>query len=102
MKENVSKIIDKTLKIYERTILNRTYGGYYKPQVQTTIIYNNIVFKNHCVYINNPKLRVKFNLKFESRNKNDIRDYYYKIFNSKTDNDKFVKSVLEKILDEEI
>ena len=92
----------KTLKIYERTILNRTYGGYYNPQVQTTIIYNNVVFKNHCEYINNPKLRVKFNLKFETRNKNDIRDYYYKIFKSKTDNDKFVKSVLEKILDEEI
>lgn len=84
----------KTLRIYKRTILERT--GYkkhpYKEVEQITIIYDGKEISNHYEDINNPRLKVKFELGLETRKKQVVKEFYSKL--GRTDGDKFVKSIL--------
>lgn len=67
----------KTIKIYKRTILEKT--GYkkhpYKEVEQVTIFFDGKAQSNHNEDINNPRLKVKFDLVFNTRKKADLKNY---------------------------
>lgn len=89
----------KTLKIYERTITEKT--GYkkfaFKEVKQISVFYNSKEYKNHYEDINNSKLRVKFNLILQTRNKKEIENYYNQL--GRTNSEKWLKSNIEKIME---
>jgi hypothetical protein len=89
----------KTLKIYERTITERT--GYkkfaFKVNKQISILYDNKEYKNHYENINNSKLRVKFNLVLGTRNRKEIENYYNQL--GRTNVEKWLKNNIQNIME---
>lgn len=89
----------RTLTIYKRTVLERTrYKKYrYKECEQTTIIFGGKVYRNHDVDMDNPRLKVKFDVVLETNNEETVERYIESLGNSM--NDKWEKGVLRQILD---
>lgn len=88
----------KTIKIYKRTITEKTgYSKFpYKQVEQITILYNNIKTSNHYENIDNPRLKVKFELILNTRKKSDLKGFIDRL--GRSDNDKWQKQILSKIL----
>lgn len=88
----------KTLKIYSRKILERTgYRKYpYKEVEQVVICYGKENYSNCYEKIDNPKLKIKFEIEFESRSRKEIEKYIAKL--SRTSSDNFKKETINKIL----
>lgn len=84
----------KTLRIYKRTILEITgFKKYpFKEAEQITIIYDGKKISNHYEDINNPRLKIKFELVLDTRKKQVVKEFYKKL--GRSDTDKFVKSIL--------
>lgn len=88
----------KTIKIYKRTITEKTgYSKFpYKQIEQITILYNNIKTSNHYENIDNPRLKVKFELILNTRKKSDLKGFIDRL--GRSDNDKWQKQILSEIL----
>lgn len=91
----------RTLTIYKRTILERTrYKSHrYKECEQTTIIFGGETYRNHDVDLDNPRLKVKFEIVLETNNEESVERYIESL--GKSNNDKWEKEVLKQILDDE-
>lgn len=91
----------KTILIYKRSILERT--GFkkwpYREVDQITILYKGEEIKNHYESINNPRLKIKFQEVLKTRSKKALENYINKLSNR--DVDKWQKSVLKEILENE-
>ena len=90
-----------TLTIYKRTILERTgFKKYpYKEVEQISIFYNGKEIKNHDEKIDNPRLKVKFEKIFESRNEKEFESFINIKGWSKTT--MFIRNALYEVLKDE-
>lgn len=89
----------KKITIYERTIKERTgFKKYpFKEVNQVIIFYNNEEIKNnHYENKENERLRIKFIKTFETRKKEDLKNYIERL--PQTASGKFKKEELTKIL----
>lgn len=89
----------KTIKIYEREILERTrFREYrYKQVKQVIILYNNIYYNNdHYQELNNPRLKIPFKEVLNTRSTKKAQDYINML--GKSDADKWIKETLKKLL----
>lgn len=91
----------KTILIYKRSILERT--GFkkwrYKEVDQITILFDDKEIKNHYEKIDNPRLKIKFQEVLKTRSKKELEKYINKLSNR--DVDKWQKSILKEILENE-
>ena len=87
----------KTLRVYKRTILERTgFKKYpYKQVDQITITYDDRIAGNHFEDINNPRLKIKFELVLETRNKKVLEKYINSL--GQTESDKWQKSIFKQL-----
>ena len=87
----------KTIKIYKRTILKRT--GYrahpYKNVEQVSIFYDGEEHRNHSEYIDNSRLRVRFEEVLNTRSPQKLKEYYLKL--GRSFSDQFEKRVIDDI-----
>lgn len=88
----------KTLRIYKRSILERTgFRKYpYKEVTQISIFYDGKEYANHYEEIDNKRLKIKFNKVLETRSAKAVNEYVSKL--GRSDSDKFIKEELNKIL----
>lgn len=91
----------KTISIYTRKILERTgFAKYpYKEVEQFTIIYDKKEIKNHLEKIDNPRLKVKFELVFKTRSEEKLKELISKLHS--TDGQKWLKEKLLNIVEKE-
>ena len=87
----------KQLTIYSRKVMQRTgFRAYpYKESKQVSIIYDSNEYKNHCEKIDNPRLKIKFNVELQTRSKKELDAYISKL--SRTNTDKWIRDQLNKI-----
>lgn len=88
----------KTLSIYTRNVLERT--GYrkhpYKEVKQVIIKYNGLHYSNCEEELDNPRLKIKFNLDLKTRSLKKVKEYLKSL--GMTDADKFIKKTIEESL----
>ena len=89
----------KTIKIYKRTVLERTgFKKYpYKEVEQVTIILDGKAQSNHNEDINNPRLKVKFDLVLNTRKKADLESYINGL--GRTESNLWQKARLSELLE---
>ena len=89
----------KTITIYTRKVLQRTgFRQYpYKEVKQVSIIYDGEEIKNHSEKLDNPRLKIKFNVELQTRSKKALQGYINSL--RRTDADKWIKEQLSKILE---
>ena len=89
----------KQITIYGRKVLQRTgFRAYpYKESKQVSIIYNNEEYKNHSEKIDNPRLKVKFNVELQTRSKKALQGYINSL--SRTNTDKWIREQLNSIME---
>lgn len=89
----------KTITIYSRKILARTgYRQYpYKEVKQVSIIYDGKLYENHSEKIDNPRLKIKFNVELQTRSKKALQGYINSL--SRTNTDKWIKDQLAKVME---
>lgn len=89
----------KTITIYSRKALQRTgFRAYpYKEVKQVSIFYGNKEYKNHSEKIDNPRLKVKFNVELQTRSKKVLQGYINSL--SRTNTDKWIKEQLNNIME---
>lgn len=88
----------KTLKIIERTILVRTGQRRfpYKKERQVTIVYDKEpIAQNHYVDINNPRLKVEFEVSFKTKSEERLQKYIDNL--GRTNVEKWIKEQLNKL-----
>lgn len=87
----------KRVTIYKRTVMERTRfrDWRYKEDDQYSIESGKDVYTNCNVDRNNPKLRVKFEKVFETRNKKELEEYSQNL--GRSENDYWQRSVLRDI-----
>ena len=77
----------KTITIQSRKVLERT--GYrqhpYKEVKQVAIFYDGNEYSNCSEKVDNPRLRIKFNIELQTRSKSDLEAYINKLGRSDTD-----------------
>lgn len=89
----------KTVRIYERTVKERTrFKNYrFKDVTQCVIVHDNKVHKSDSsVDMENKKLRVPFRKVLETRSKKELEAYCNRL--GKSESDKFKKSILKKLI----
>lgn len=88
----------KQVKIYTRTILERTgFKKYpYKEIKQISLIIDGHEFRNHYEDINNKKLKKPFELVLKTTSEKKVKAFASKL--SKTDADKWLKCQIDDIL----
>ena len=88
----------KTLLIYTRKVLERT--GYkkhpYKEVNQVIIQYDGMNYSNCSEELDNPRLKIKFNLDLKTRSLKKINEYLKGL--GMTDSDKFIKKTIKESL----
>ena len=89
----------KTLTVYTRKVLELT--GYithpYKEVKQVIIKYKGMNYSNcYGVYLDNSRLKIKFNLDLKTRSLKKIKEYLKGL--GMTEADKFIKKTIEEIL----
>lgn len=89
----------KVLRVYRRTMFKRTSSRYFKKDVQLSVFYDDKEYRNHYEDINNPRLRVKFDLILTTRKKCDVEKCI--TFLGKTEAEKWLKETLNSILEKE-
>ena len=91
----------KTITIYSRKVLERTgYRQYpYKEVKQVTIIYDGKEYKNHTEKLDNPRLKIKFNVELQTRSKKVLEGYINSL--SRTNTDKWIRDQLNSIMETE-
>ena len=89
----------KTITIYSRKILERTgFRQYpYKESKQVSIVYGGKLYENHSEKIDNPRLKVKFNVELQTRSKKALQGYINSL--SRTNTDKWINEQLTKIME---
>ena len=89
----------KHLTIYSRKVLQRTgFRAYpYKEVKQVSIFYNGEEIKNHSEKIDNPRLKIKFNIELQTRSKKALEGYINNL--SRTNTDKWIKDQLKNIME---
>ena len=89
----------KTITIYTRKVLQRTgFRQYpYKEVKQVSIIYDGEEIKNHSEKLDNPRLKIKFNVELQTRSKKVLQGYINSL--RRTDADKWIKEQLSKIME---
>lgn len=89
----------KQLTIYSRKVLQRTgFRAYpYKEVKQVSIIYDGNEHKNHSEKIDNARLKIKFTVELQTRNKKELEAYINSL--SRTNADKWIKDQLSKIME---
>ena len=89
----------KQITIYTRKVLQRTgFKQYpYKEVKQVSIIYNGKMYENHGEKIDNPRLKIKFNVELQTRSKKALQGYINSL--SRTNTDKWIKDQLSKIME---
>ena len=88
----------KNLKVYERSVLERTgYRKYpYKEVTQYVVSYNDKVYKNgHYEDVHNPRLKVKFKEVLNTRKKTDVTRFLNR--NCRTESFKWLKSTIKSL-----
>lgn len=87
----------KTIKIYKRTILERTgyRAHHYKNVEQVSIFYDGKEHRNHSEYIENSRLRVRFVEVLNTRSPKKLKEYYSKL--GRSFSDQFEKRVIDDI-----
>ena len=87
----------KTLSIYTRKISERT--GYkkhsYKEVKQVIIQYDGRSYSNCEEKLDNPRLKIKFNLDLKTRSIKKIKEYLKSL--GMTDSDKFIRKTIESV-----
>lgn len=91
----------KQVKIYTRTILERTgFKKYpYKEVEQISIIFNGKEIKNHFEKIDNEKLKKPFKLILKTTSEKKLNQFIETL--SRTDDDKWLKECLTTVLNKE-
>lgn len=91
----------KTIKVYKRTVLERTgYRKYpYKEATQISIFYDGKEFKNHDEKIDNPRLKVNFKEVLYTRSEKAVCEFVENL--GRTEAEKFAKATINKILEKE-
>ena len=89
----------KTITIYTRKVLQRTgFRQYpYKEAKQVSIIYDGKLYENHSEKIDNPRLKIKFNVELQTRSKKVLEAYINGL--SRTNTDKWIKEQLNNIME---
>lgn len=89
----------KQIIIYSRKVMQRTgFRQYpYKEVKQVSIIYDGEEIKNHSEKLDNPRLKIKFNVELQTRSKKALQGYINSL--RRTDADKWIKEELAKILE---
>ena len=89
----------KQITIYTRKVLQRTgFRAYpYKEVKQVSIIYDGKLYENHGEKVDNPRLKVKFNVELQTRSKKALETYINKL--SRTNTDKWIRDQLNKIME---
>lgn len=88
----------KTLKIYSRTVMEKTgFRKYpYKEVKQVVINYDGKTYSNCTEKVDNPRLKIKFEIELETRNKGVLENYLNNLGRSEAD--KFTKKTLTEIV----
>lgn len=91
----------KQITIYTRKVLQRTgFRAYpYKEVKQVSIIYGGKLYENHSEKIDNPRLKIKFNIELQTRSKKALQGYINGL--SRTNTDKWINEQLTKLLEAE-
>lgn len=91
----------KTLKIYSRIISEKSnLGRFYNKVTQYIVVYDGNEFKNeHSMELNNPRLRVPFNLLLKTQNKTVIKEFASKL-SKYSNSDKWLRKTLTEIIGE--
>lgn len=91
----------KQITIYTRKVLQRTgFRAYpYKEAKQVSIIYGGKLYENHSEKIDNPRLKIKFNVDLQTRSKKTLQGYINSL--SRTNTDKWIKEQLSNIMEAE-
>lgn len=87
----------KTIKIYKRSILQRTRfkEHRYINITQVNIFYDGMEYKNHSEEIGNSRLRVRFDEVLNTRSPKKLKEYYSKL--GRSFSDQFEKRVIDDL-----
>lgn len=89
----------KTVKVYSRVVLERTrYVKYrFRETEEISILYEGKEISNHYGSYDNPKLRIPFKKVLDTRSRKEVEAFIKTL--GRTDDDKWLKSELNKILE---